>query len=387
MKIQAVSSALLFLGTAILPVYVFASGGVQPAHAVLACFAGLTLIRKGIPVKSWSLSLLAIFVYSFLVESIYVIDEEQPETLINSIFFLYNFVLVCAVYQYVRQVGLSALVPGILVAAGIALVSILITGVDLREMADTGRSTATFNNPNQLGFFSVCLLSLGYLSYRHRTVNYWWAACIFAVSLFLAISSLSKAAMVANFFVIGLALKPISSRYALLGWSLGVLAGGALLLNLFRSGAFDEFLFMERLANMVHESDSSLESRGYFAFIEGNSLQLLFGLGAQGVDEIVGHEVHATLASVFNNYGLFGLLIFSVALAVWAVRLWDEYGFVGLVCLTGPATLYGLTHNGVRFVFFWILFAASIAMAERGRHIDTAREKKRTVPLFIPNRD
>lgn len=364
-----------------LPVYVFGSGGMQPAHMVLACFAGLTLLTRGIPVTHWSLSLLAIFLYSFAVESIYVIAGENPKTLINSIFFLYNFLLVCAVYQHVRHGGLAALVPGILIAAAIVLVTILITGVDLREMAETGRSTGTFNNPNQLGYFSVCLLSLGYLFYRHGMVSYWLAAGVFAVSLFLAISSLSKAAMIANFVVLMLALKPASSRNTLMVWSLGMLVGGALLFQMFLNGAFDEFLFMERLANMANENDGSLEARGYFALLEGNMLQMLFGLGAQGVDEIVGHEVHSTLGSVVNNYGPIGLLFFSIALVVWALRLWHAYGFVGLFCLAAPAILYGITHNGVRFTIFWLLFAASMAMA---RNSEIAQARRAAPPSTRP---
>lgn len=370
---EKLNGYLLLLGAALLPVYVFGSGGIQPTHMVLATFSVLMLLSGGIPLTFWSISLLAVVLHSFAVESVYAVMGGEPRFLINSVFFLYNFMLAGAIYQHVRRHGPAVLVPGILIATVIALATILASGVDLREMGGEGRATGTFNNPNQLGYFSVCLLSLAYLLYRDGRMGYWVTAAVFAVSLFLAISSLSKAAMIANFVVIVLALKPATSRNALIGWSVAALAGILILFRLYQNGAFDEFLFMERLANMANERDSSLESRGYFAFLDGNILQVLFGLGTQRVNEIVGHEVHSTLGSVLNNYGLIGLSLFSAALAAWGLRLWRAYGFTGFFCLTAPSMLYGITHNGTRFTIFWLLFAASLALSER---IRMARDMK-----------
>jgi hypothetical protein len=360
-----VDAMLLYLGTATLPIYAFGSGGIQPAHAILAVFALLTLTRRGIPLTGWSIFLLAVFLHSLLMETLYVFVGGNLQFMINCLFFLYNFILVCAVYRYVSINGLSIIVPGIITAAGIALITILVSGVDLRELGDSGRSTGTFNNPNQLGYFSVCLLSISYLFYRSGNIGYWIASALFGTSLFLAISSLSKAAMISNFIVIALVLKPVSSRKALWAWFTIASIAFFTLIVFFQRGVFDEYLFVERLLNITNENDSSLESRGYFAFLEGNTLQLIFGLGAQGVDYIVGHEVHSTFGSVINNYGLFGFVLFFGACAMWAFRLWHHYGFIGLVCLAAPAMLYGVTHNGTRFTIFWLLFAASLGMVQR----------------------
>ncbi|WP_111735703.1 O-antigen ligase family protein [Roseovarius amoyensis] len=368
----------MFLGASLLPVYVFGSGGVQPTHLLLAGFAGLKLLTRGIPVTGWLLALFAVFLHSLAVESIYVMAGGNAKFLINAVFFFYNALLTGAVYVHTRENGLSTLVPGILVAAGIALVTILVTGVSLRDIGDVTRATGTFNNPNQLGYFSVCLLSFAYLFYREGRVSYWIAVTVFSVSLYLAIASLSKAAMLANFIVIIVALKPVSSRNALLGWLVVIIAGMVMLLHLYQNGALDSFIFMERLANMANENDSSLASRGYFAILEGNLAQMLFGLGGEIVDDIVGHEVHSTLGSVLNNYGLVGLALFSIALAVWVLRLWQGYGAAGFVCLAGPPLLYGITHNGVRFTIFWLLFSASMAMARNRCAMRTQDDRRRS---------
>jgi len=358
---------LLFLGVSLLPVYVFGSGGVQPSHLLLACFAGFTIFNEGLPVISVTLLLLALFLHAFAVESVYSMAGGDPRMIINSIFILYNFLLVSAIYAYCRRHGLGVLVPGTLIAAMIALATVVTTGVDLRDMGEGGRPTGTFNNPNQLGYFSVCLLSLTYLFYREKHLRYSVAVGLFGIALFLAIASLSKAAMVANFAVGFFALKPGLSRNSILVWVIGALGAAAALAILYQRGAFDDYLFMQRLQNMANESDSSLESRGYFAFLQGNAIQMMFGLGNGLVDEIVGHEVHSTLASFLNNYGVVGLVLFLIMVLVWLLHMWRAYGIVGMISIAGPPLLYGITHNGSRFTIFWLLVAASMATAQRLR--------------------
>ena len=95
--------------------------------------------------------------------------------------------------------------------------------------------------------------------------------------------------------------------------------------------------------------------------------------------DIVGHEVHSTLGSVINNYGFLGLILFSAVLAIWAFRLWQSYGAVGMISIAGPAMLYGITHNGIRFTIFWLLFAASMAMARNTRTIGIQRDAPRSL--------
>jgi hypothetical protein len=374
LKFDSIEGLLLTLGVALLPVYIFSSGGIQPTHMILAMFAMVTLLRKGIPAEIWVVFLAAISFYSFFVESFYTIAGGNPASLMSSLFFCYNFFLVTAIYTYCRRCGLSALVPGVIVACVIAILAVSVTGVSLQESGQ-GRATGTFNNPNQLGYFSVCILSLTYLFYRHGHLKYIVAVGMFLVTMFLSVASLSKAAMIANFMVVFLALKPAKSESSANNkilsisiaffWLSLVVFGATAIFVFYFQGAFDEYLFVQRLQGIAQENDSSLESRGYFAFLEGNAIQILFGLGAGEVAEIVGHEVHSTLASVLNNNGIAGFLLFSGALVVWALNLWRAYGFIGMCCLTGPAMLYGITHNGTRFTAFWVLFGASMSMAYR----------------------
>lgn len=352
-------SILLFLGVALLPVYAFGSGGVQPAHAVLALFAGVVLIRNGIPMPYWAQFLFATCVYVLFVESFYAIKESSSSQLINVVYYFYNFFLCVSVFSFFRRGGGPPIAVGSIAAVFLVLGSYLLisdgTGV---------RFTATFNNPNQLGYFSVCLVSIFYLLYRIGSFNYLFAIALIGVAYFLSILSLSKAAMVANFVVAIFVLKPAFGGCRMTAlWVVGILSVLGSLYWLYASGDMSDYRFVGRLEGMVAENDSSLEARGYLAFLEGGFAQNLFGLGSAKAVELVGHEVHSTLGSIFTYYGLFGLLLFSGALVIWARTLWQGFGLIGLISLAGPVMLYGLTHNGTRFATFWILFGASIAAA------------------------
>jgi hypothetical protein len=286
--LQGARVVFLVLGTALLPVYLFPSGSVQPAHLLLAGFMATTLASYGLPLNPWSMSLLAMSILAFAV----------------------------------------------------------------------------------VGFYSVCLLSFGYLFHREGAAGRWYSLGIVGIALLMSIVSLSKAAMVANFVVLPFVLQSILRFRWYFFW--GVVTVCALvLLTLYLQGELAEYLFVQRLGGMVSEEDSSLAARGYYALQGASGLQLLFGLVTRGVLDVVGHEVHSTLASALSNYGVVGLLLFASALLIWAYYLLRDHGVFGLLSVAAPAMLYGLTHNGARFAIFWVLFAASMA-ATHSRQVATA---------------
>lgn len=363
----SVDTSLLFVATSLLPVYTFGSGGIQPAHLFFAFFAVLVSARSGVTTKSWALLVLCLFIYAFVREGVYILFGGSLEYLINAIYLGYNFVLVSAVYQYVLRNGLSTITAGLRVAVLIVVLTIAVKGINLTGVGEGAtRSVGTFNNPNQLGYFSVCLLSLTYLFHITSSIKYRTAMAGFFVAVGLSIISLSKAAIIANGLLLFIILLPRNVNLLRLTiWAAVVSIFVFILLQAFLSGALDSLLFIDRLMNMGRETDTSLSSRGYFAVLGASEAEIIFGLGSEKLDSIVGHEVHSTFGSIFNNYGLAGLVLGILAFATWSILIGRSFGFTALVCLIGPAMLYGLTHNGIRFSIFWILFASSAAMAMR----------------------
>lgn len=376
-KISHLLGILLFSGIALLPVYVFASGGIQPSHIVLFTFSALGLSLYGYRPEPWSLLLLLLTIYVFLVEAFYTVKSHSLGNLWVPAFFLFNFITSQVIFVHIRNNGLKSTTLGVIFAATVGTISAVSSGVDLSSLNGEGRETGSFNNPNQLGFFSVCLLSFAYLLYASGSLRYWQAASLLGCAIFLSILSLSKAAMVANFLVTFIALKPEFSKRVLFFWVAGIVLTSFALAWMFQAGYLGDQLFVKRLQSITTESDSSLASRGYFAFLESNFFELLFGLGAANVKLMTGHEVHSTLASVFNNYGFLGFAIFIMILMMWAMQVYRGLGVTGFIAILGPSMLYGITHNGTRFAFFWVLFAASMAVTNRTilerHHLKTAR--------------
>jgi hypothetical protein len=362
----SVFSFFLLSGSiAALTLYLRPSGTIQPAHLALFLFSAVYLTFRPWRFESWSTLFAVIVLYVAAVEAFYNAFTSVTSGLITSAYFLYNLVVSLGIYAFVRKYGSRSVEFGIYGAALYILYELISTGFDLRGIDAAGRAVAGFNNPNQLGFFSCILLSFGYLFYRVQAIPYLVAVAIFAVSLFFSILSLSKAALVANLVVIFIALKPEFSKRSISLW-FGV--SGALFFAVFwfvQKGAFDDYLFFSRLTNALQEQDSSLEARGYFVLAQATSWQVLFGLGVENARWIQGFEIHSTPAAMLGNYGVLGLALFAGLLLTWAKRLWKAFGLVGLVSIAAPSMLYGLTHNGTRFTFFWILFATSLAIAAR----------------------
>ena len=124
-----------------------------------------------------------------------------------------------------------------------------------------------------------------------------------------------------------------------------------------------ELNIFNRTLNMFNESDSSLEVRGYKVFLEGNSLQALFGMGIKNIFDIQKFEIHSTFFMVLTSYGLIGFFIFLTLMLFWISDINKTYGLRGLICVCAPSLLYGLTHNGLRFSMFWIMFAITIHLS------------------------
>jgi hypothetical protein len=362
--------AILTLALAIMPLYIFRSGSIQPGHLGLIIAAVLIFLRMK-PVKvNWSMPFLLLILYTFLVEAYYGIATVHGAGVVNVAFLIFNYVVALAVAAYVARESAIPVRRGWALAAAVALAGVVVLGFSLSVDAEGNRSVGTFNNPNQLGYFSVCLASVAVALNHAGELGKRSTVLAILVSAFLAVTSLSKAAMVANFVNLGLVLAPRrrgGGGLALLVIGMGIAA--AAVYAMLETGVLEGFRFYDRLLNMANESDSSLESRGYFLFLDANVAEIFFGLGSLQVRELLGHEVHSTISSIHNSYGIIGLLLICAVLGAWGKTILKGFGVAGLLQIWLPSMLYGITHNGIRFTFFWVLVAISTGLALRRRRV------------------
>ena len=125
-----------------------------------------------------------------------------------------------------------------------------------------------------------------------------------------------------------------------------------------------------RLQGIGEQQDDTLLSRGYVRILRNPEYALVgAGEGAEyrfnepGTSEQidVDHEIHSTFGTILFSYGLIGSIAFAVA--VWCLY---KMSCRGSFLYLFPPFLYGLTHQGLRFSFLWLLMAVIIVVGSAG---------------------
>lgn len=354
----------LLVSVALLPVYLWSSGGMQLAHYAAFLLIVTTLLQGGVSLKSIHILYLALVAIVAVREAIALstfADIRAFEPVAHVIF--------TALYlnTFARLVAQDALIKfviaGVLLSACVAVLGVLALGYSLSAAEGISRSVGTFNNPNQLAYFAVCLSSIGYLLMLHGRIGGKALLFIVATSLFLSAVSLSKAGLISVLVasVVGLfAFGP--KRYRLAVGALAAVTAVTYIAYTYQAGSLDEFAAVQRLQSIGQQEDDALGTRGYALFHTATATELLFGLSYLGVVDRIGHEVHSTLFYFFATYGAFAGILFVSIVGVWARVVWLTHGVIGLMLCVVPPMLYGITHNGTRFTIFWLLVSLTLGL-------------------------
>ncbi|MDG6348296.1 hypothetical protein QAA18_06005 [Luteimonas sp. 8-5] len=359
----------LMIAIAFLPIYLWSSGGAQISHIILLVVSAWmwAFKRPRLDLVARLLGVLA--VYAAIRDSFFAVRNTSPESVIPIfyIFFIwFIFVSLRSWFEDDRNWGHAKI--GLVLAVLVAIAGVLLMGYGASVDSEGWRSVGTFNNPNQLGYFSVCIISVAGLLYLRGKASLPLLLLFLGGGLFLAIASLSKAAMISCAFA-ALFIGFLASR-SKLQFLVGCVVAATLVvvaLWLIESGHLSNYKFFTRLSGLGTQGDDSLAGRGYGVLMDVGALEFLFGYGAQEVRQLVGHELHSTIASFFANYGAIGGFLFLSVIALWCVRVWRSLGLVAVLVVVVPPMMYGLTHNGSRFTIFWLLVAMSYAISGQGR--------------------
>ena len=188
----------MFLATAILPIYIWSSGGLQPSHILLGIYCGALLLARGVGRGLPDTILLVLAFFVLARESISVFVDGSAKSLIPAAHVIYSLLVFNALRRAITDERIRHLVlAGVLVSAAIAVVGVLSVGYTPIISSEIERPIGTFNNPNQLGYYSVCLFSFAYLYRLRFQIDRSYLIFLTICSVFLAIASLSKAAMIA----------------------------------------------------------------------------------------------------------------------------------------------------------------------------------------------
>jgi len=221
---------------------------------------------------------------------------------------------------------------------------------------DGTRTVVFFQNPNQLGYFSLLSAGILTIGVRQRALTPMVFIGGLICCLWLAQLSLSKAAMAS--IVVLLAYGGLRTAKSI-AWSAVAVAA------VIGFGVLDDRieLFETRFSTVGEQSDDSIAGRGYDRIWLHPQMNILGG-GEGGMwrwDSFLDTgEMHSSWGTILFSYGIPG----SIAMLVFLSRLSFRLGLVSLVPIT-TVFLYGLTHMGLRFVPMWILFGLVAGISAR----------------------
>lgn len=351
-----IGALLLFLGLSLSSLYLFPSGGPQLTDVVLIGFVGVMLVislgDKHLKVSPFAICWGMMVLWVLMVCLSWTLILGTTSFFRPAQFFLFNFLVGMALLRFLSVYGERA--TGI-IRNGVAI-ALLIAGsqVLLQLAMGVNRTTGSFNNPNQLAYFSLCgvvvLLMLDDFHPRMRLLGL--AGLASGVLGILAASSL--AAMGGGVLVlIGWAMANARQikHFARLILLLPLLLLGVLFANISSDGQVLRNL-EARMDRAPSKVDSVYEERKFDRLTNFPEYAIL-GAGEaerQRFAPYDGHEIHSSFVNMLFAYGLPGLGLFLLTIII-ALRRAPLYVWAGVA---GPL-IYSATHNGLRATLFWLV--------------------------------
>ena len=381
---------LLFMACIFWPVYLFPSGGFQIFVIFLLCFCGFVAIRKAsisrVLRESHLLSraMLVFLAYSFIVNGYHAISFGTIRPIIYSLYYCFAFVVAICISSAItdRSKILAAAYYGITASVIVQLAVALVIIDD-----SCTRITLFFNNPNQLGFYTV--LCMGFLTFLYPSTrqNLWLFLIAALANLWLAVFTLSLAAVVCIALMLVLQMV-FGHKSVRKGLFLTVLAALPIFLMsqdfLVQKSECNRFE-MRRIVSgqnsvtikhaaiqgkkikkikiepgVLGKIKTQLNYRGYDRMWNFPEF-LVFGAG-EGIknrnfqgDGSRDKELHSAPATLFFSYGIFGLGFFIYIVSIIILKR----GLAVLILLI-PLALYSMFHNTLRQPFLWMLVALLI---------------------------
>ena len=344
------------------PYYIFKPGLPQPSDLILFVTMFVYLNKKGLYLSKSFLGHINNFrnlvAYIFAVNTILFIVRigmrDKDPSLITNLFYTFNFIVFAFAFslfdsykkEFVYTTVYSVILSGIL--------QILLS--PWGHMSE-GRETLFFDNPNQLGYYAICCLSIVLAFEKYLKLSRSIIFLSFSVFFYFTMLCVSKAAIGAMLLLMLVYLasnKLLSIK--MIFTSLVVFLG--VLVVLFKTSIGEKFVrnLSYRLEYSVKPNEvSEWEYRGYDR-MNNHPYYMILGAGEGAYNRfttyIDNHEMHSSLGTILFCYGIPGSILFSIFILSLLSGLPKTYSLYIL-----PMIAYGLVHMGLRFTIFYIALA------------------------------
>jgi hypothetical protein len=344
------------------PIYIFGSGLPQPADYIIALIGPLTsilyLFNQKIIFNRVFTCLMLVATLFCAINVINYYYYREMLFLYAGAYYVFNAIVFCATAILFKNSPEKMAN----LARKIILVTIFyqIFHIFLLE-GNVTRQEGTFNNPNQLGYWS--LLSTCYLLILHYGRRMPWIDIVaILMCTYFITESLSRAALISHVLLImAFMMGPYTTHFSKLFLVFSVLLFSLIQVVFLNNDGFvlEKLEIVTRVSDRIESiqtEDGVVEERGYerlFNFPQ----YILYGSGegahwrfnAKTAPQHQGAELHSGLATILISYGIFGFILFATFVYTIFQRvpllLW-----LTLVAVMG----YGLTHQHIRFTGFWV---------------------------------
>ena len=380
------------------PFYFFPAGSAQPSDIFIVVIIGFYVLGQrfklnGMLKEPFTRFLrfclyLTIVNFGVFIALLGESNKGLPWYIISAFYFYNLFVMGFALSLY-KQYGKAFLHTTMYSCIMAAILQIVLSQV-LGTGGGEVRGALFFTNPNQLGYYSLCGLAIVLVLETMIKIPKLWVYLSFFLFSYLALVSVSKAALGAMAILFGaylIANKIFSIRNILAI----VVVGGFGFFGLTQSEFGKRFQQNLETRN-INEADrpeeiTEWQYRGYDR-ISNHPEYLVFGAGEGGYNRfdtfIENHEIHSSFGTIVFCYGIPGTVLFILFILSLLKKLPWFYLVYSL-----PLFAYGVTHMGLRFTIFWVaLMMFPIIRAERNKmklmqmYLMKKREKERQEKLF-----
>jgi hypothetical protein len=354
--------------------YIFPSGDPQPSDFILLLGFLVSLLVWGAFPKEPPLYLALGLLLSWiiLVNGFWFMMTGEFQFLKKTSFYIYNsvvlaFVVFLGFHDFER-------LKKIIWWSCIVALCIQISYLELVP-AGTKRAYGTFNNPNQLGYWSLLMMTCLVLVRERVRLGVVDVLAICA-GMYATMLSLSKAAIISSVLVLALAIAGRGVRRPA-GWLLGSVLAAGLALQLSTGKIAERIASLDLVAavagdlsTLEEEGQEDIGTRGYQRLVRYPQYLFLgagegdfarFGTGGRSERGERDREFHSSLGNLLLSYGIVGLMLFMALLViVCAGAPWLSIFYLF------PIMLFGLTHNGLRFSMFWVFLGLIFAQGHYG---------------------
>ena len=376
---------------ALKPVYIFSSGLPQFSDMfLLVCFSLLFFkLQKESALPLNIKKIIVLFVitifYQAFIQFIYFFITSESEFAFKVLFYLFNAISSVFFFLVFHNVSYQKMTDIIL--NGCFLSCLVIVAGLIVKRGGTLRQTSFFNNPNQLGYY--CLLILTTVLYL--SPSNFSKIKLLVIHLSAVISSLlsySKGAFIGIFLLyisyFSLKLNLKRPLYLILYMAF-VFVSFYVVYDFVNNDngiatRYEELNTMRnRLIYLGDENDSDLYNGRGYGRIHEMLPHILWGVGEGGYDRfriMNGLEIHSTFISLLVSYGVIGLTLYLI-LVFKLIRADCFFQTFRNCCLLSGVFFYALSHNGIRNTFLWIILSM-ITLLNNQPELD---DQPSTVPL------